>query len=154
MPLRQRPTPPVIPSRVNPERKDAQVYLADIYAGPGLAGIPKGEVKSLRVFTYVYGYRGLGGLYGTIGMNGPWDVRRVLGTVPVEADGSALFTIPANTPVAVQPLDKDGKALQIMRSWFVGMPGEVVSCVGCHEQTDRAPAPRAANGVQLGHKLM
>lgn len=143
IPLRQRPTPPVIPSRVNPERKDAQVYLADIYAGPGLAGIPKGEVKSLRVFTYVYGYRGFGGLYGTIGMNGPWDVRRILGTVPVESDGSALFTIPANTPVAVQPLDKDGKALQIMRSWFVGMPGEVVSCVGCHEPTDQAPAPRA-----------
>ena len=53
-----------------------------------------------------------------------------IGTVPVEADGSAMFQVPANTPVAVQPLDAEGKALQLMRSWFVGMPGENLSCVG------------------------
>ena len=45
-----------------------------------------------------------------IGIDGPWDVRRILGTVPVEADGSASFTVPANTPIAVQPLDAEGKA--------------------------------------------
>jgi formylglycine-generating enzyme required for sulfatase activity len=135
-----RPRPPVIPDRIDPTRKDALVFLADIYVGPGLKGIPRGEVKSLRVLTFVYGYRGMGGLYGTVGMDGPWDVRRVLGTVPVAEDGSALFRIPANTPVAVQPLDHEGKALQLMRSWFTGMPGEVISCVGCHEpQNTTAP---------------
>ena len=139
IPLRKRYKPPVIPDRVDLKRKDAQVFLIDIYSGPGLAGIPRGEVKALRVFTYVYGYRGLGGLYGTIGMNGPWDIRRVLGTVPVEADGSAFFRIPANVPVAIQPLDKQGKALQVMRSWFIGMPGEVISCVGCHETQKKSP---------------
>jgi formylglycine-generating enzyme required for sulfatase activity len=139
-PLEKRPVPPVIPNRIQPDRKDALVYLADIYAGPGLRGIPRGEVKSLRVFTYVYGYRGMGGLYGTVGMDGPWDVRRVLGTVPIEEDGSAFFRIPANTPIAVQPLDAEGQALQQMRSWFTGMPGEVLSCVGCHE-TQNSAAP-------------
>ena len=33
-----------------------------------------------------------------IGVDGPWDVKRILGTVPVEADGSAMFRVPANTP--------------------------------------------------------
>ena len=142
VPIQPRPAPPVVPDRVQPERKDALVYLVDIYAGPGLRGLPRGEVKSLRVFTYVYGYRGMGGLYGTIGLNGPWDMRRVLGTVPVEEDGSAYFRIPANTPIAVQPLDKQGEALQVMRSWFTGMPGEVLSCVGCHESQNSTPPAR------------
>jgi formylglycine-generating enzyme required for sulfatase activity len=142
VPVARRPAAPAIPDRVDAGRKDALVYLADIHAGPGLGGIPRGEVKSLRVFTYVYGYRGMGGLYGTIGMDGPWDMRRVLGTVPVEADGSAFFRVPANTPVSVQPLDREGKALQHMRSWFTAMPGEVISCVGCHEPADSSPPLR------------
>ena len=62
-----------------------------------------------------------------------------MGTVPVEKDGSALFKIPANTPISIQPLDSKGQALQIMRSWFVGMPGENVSCIGCHERTNQVP---------------
>jgi formylglycine-generating enzyme required for sulfatase activity len=142
IPVQPRPRPRVIPDRVDPSSKDALVLLADVYAGPGLRGIPRGEVRALRVFTYVYGYRGMGGLYGTIGLDGPWDVRRVLGTVPVESDGSAFFRIPANTPVAVQPLDREGKTLQLMRSWFTGMPGETVTCVGCHEDRNSSPIVR------------
>jgi formylglycine-generating enzyme required for sulfatase activity len=38
-------------------------------------------------------------------------------------------------------LDEQGRALQIMRSWFVGMPGEVVSCVGCHEPQNTTAMP-------------
>jgi hypothetical protein len=41
--------------------------------------------------------------------------------------------IPPNTPLAIQPLDDQGQALQLMRTWFVGMPGENQSCTGCHE---------------------
>ena len=101
------------------------VYLADIYAGDGLEGIPRGAVKQLRLFTYHFLYPGMGGLQGVVGMDGPWDIKRIVGTVPVEADGSAVFRVPANTPIAVQPLDAEGKALQLMRSWFTAMPGEV-----------------------------
>ncbi|MBP5621450.1 MAG: SUMF1/EgtB/PvdO family nonheme iron enzyme, partial [Thermoguttaceae bacterium] len=64
---------------------------------------------------------------------GPWDPRRIIGTVPVLEDGSAAFKIPAYVPIALQPLDKDGNALQIMRSWITAQPGESVSCIGCHE---------------------
>jgi hypothetical protein len=52
----------------------------------------------------------------------------------VEADGSAYFKVPANTPLVVQPLDDQNQALQQMRSWFTAMPGETASCVGCHER--------------------
>ncbi|MBN1346893.1 MAG: SUMF1/EgtB/PvdO family nonheme iron enzyme [Phycisphaerae bacterium] len=142
VPARRRARPPVIPDKVDLARKDAVVYLSDVYAGGGLDGIPRGTVKQLRLFTYTYAYRNMGGLLGVIGMDGPWDIKRVLGTVPVEADGSASFRVPANTPISVQPLDGEGKALQLMRSWFTAMPGEVLSCVGCHERQNTAPPVR------------
>jgi formylglycine-generating enzyme required for sulfatase activity len=75
-----------------------------------------------------------------VGLDGPWDVKRILGTVPVEPDGSANFRVPSCTPVALQPLDADGKALALMRSWLTGQPGETVSCVGCHEKQSMAGA--------------
>ena len=139
IPLRKTPRPPVVADKVNTSRKDAVVYLSDIYEGAGLEGIPRGTVKKLRLFTYHFSYQGVGGLLGSIGMDGPWDIKRVLGTVPVEPDGSAAFRVPACTPIAVQPLDERGQALQLMRSWFTAMPGEVLSCVGCHERTNTGP---------------
>ena len=139
IPLRPRPRPPIVPSRVNVEDPEAIVYLTDVYGGPGLEGIPHGTVKELRLFTYHFAYHGMGGQVNRVGLDGPWDIKRVLGTVPVEPDGSAMFRVPANTPISVQPLDAEGKALQLMRSWLVGMPGEVVSCAGCHEPQNMTP---------------
>ena len=55
-----------------------------------------------------------------------------------------LFKVPANRPMALQPLDKDGKALALMRSWFTVMPGEVQSCVGCHEGQGMSPTSKPA----------
>ena len=141
IPLRARPTPPSIPDRIDPESTEATVYLADVYAGPGLTGVPRGTVKNLRVYSLHYAYPLMGG-HKHVGVESAWDVRRVLGTVPVEEDGSASFTIPANTPIAVQPLDEEGRAVQLMRSWFTAMPGEVLSCVGCHESQNSSPSVR------------
>ncbi len=143
VPVTRRPVPPSIPDRIDRDRKDALVYLADIYQGGGLRGLPRGVVKKLRLVTYHFSYRWMGGLLGAIGMDGPWDIKQVMGTVPVEPDGSALFRVPAYTPVTVQPLDGEGKALQLMRSWFTAMPGEVVSCVGCHEQQNSGALNRS-----------
>ena len=142
IPLRATPRPPVVPDRTNPQRKEGTVFLADIYAGPGLSGIPRGTVRSLRVFTYHFAYQKQAGIKHRIGADGPWEVKQVLGTVPVEPDGSAFFRVPAKTPISLQPLDEEGKALQLMRSWLTVMPGEVRSCVGCHE--DNADGPPVA----------
>jgi len=145
-PVRKTERPPVVPSKVDLSRKDGTVYLHDVYEGPGLKGVPRGTVKSLRVHAYHWGYRGLTGWY-KIAVDGPWEVMRMLGTVPVEEDGSAMFKVPANTPIAVQPLDERGRAVQIMRSWFTVMPGEVRSCVGCHEPQNTLPPVRAATAA-------
>ncbi len=154
VPLRKTPRPPVIPDRVDLKRKDAVVHLADVYVGDGLKGIPRGSVKQLRLISYHFLYPKMGGPQAVVGMEGPWDIKRIMGTVPVEADGSACFRIPANTPVAVQPLDENGKALQLMRSWFTAMPGEVLSCVGCHEaQNSAAPVKRTIASRQLPSEI-
>lgn len=138
VPLRKTPRPPVIADKVDLRRDDAVVFLSDVYAGDGLKGVPRGTVRALRLFTYHFAYHGMGGQINRIGLDGPWDIKRVLGTVPVEKDGSACFRVPANTPISVQPLDKDGQALQLMRSWMTAMPGEVLSCAGCHEKQNQA----------------
>ncbi|MEI6503128.1 MAG: formylglycine-generating enzyme family protein, partial [Armatimonadota bacterium] len=137
IPLRATPAPPVIPSAVDLARRDATVYLYDVYRGGGLAGVPRGTVKSLRIVEPVYRYWGNGETHSTA-IDGGWDVKRIWGTVPVQPDGSAYFRVPANTPLLVQPLDARGRAQQQMRSWFTAMPGETVSCVGCHEQRREA----------------
>ncbi|MEW6358689.1 MAG: SUMF1/EgtB/PvdO family nonheme iron enzyme [Planctomycetota bacterium] len=133
IPLRPRPTPPVIPDRVDPKATDALVYLVDIYQGNGLRGYPRGSIKALRLASPHYRYPGNGDTYAS-SYEGGWDVKKILGTVPVYEDGSAYFHVPANTPIIVQPLDAEGKAQQQMRSWFVAAPGEFISCAGCHER--------------------
>ncbi|MFC1634639.1 SUMF1/EgtB/PvdO family nonheme iron enzyme [Planctomycetota bacterium] len=139
IPLQKTQRQPVMPDMVQPNQKEATVLLMDVYYGPGLQGVPRGTVKSLRLISYEFTFHGFGGEPDRVGFDGPWDVKRILGTVPVETDGSAHFRVPAHTPVAVQPLDAEGKALALMRSWFTAMPGEVVSCVGCHEPQNFAP---------------
>ena len=149
IPLKRRATPPVIPDKVRLEENGATVYIHNVYAGPGLKGVPAGTVKRLRVIAYHYGYFGMAGP-DKIGYGGPWEAMQILGTVPVEADGSAMFSVPANTPIAFQPLDERGAAVQLMRSWVTAMPGEFMSCVGCHESPDQiAPSAYAlAAGMQ------
>ena len=67
--------------------------------------------------------------------------RQVLGTVPVEVDGSAYFRAPAKVALAFQALDAMGKAVQMMRSVTYLQPGESASCIGCHEARETSPAP-------------
>ncbi|MCX7820024.1 MAG: SUMF1/EgtB/PvdO family nonheme iron enzyme [Kiritimatiellae bacterium] len=141
MPLAPRPRPPALPDRTDPSRDDALVYIHDVYQGPGLEGVPRGTVRRLRVIAYHYGYLNLAGP-DYIGLNGPWEPLRIIGTVPIEEDGSALFRVPARTPIAFQTLDEHGAAVQLMRSWTTAMPGEYVSCVGCHETTPQAAPAR------------
>jgi formylglycine-generating enzyme required for sulfatase activity len=143
IPLQAGERPPLIPQRIDTDDPEGRVMIVDVYEGDGLQGIPRGTVKSLRIFEYYFSYRRVGGLIGSLGMDGPWDIRRVLGTVPVEEDGSAYFTVPANTPISIQPLDAEGRALQLMRSWTVVQPGEQASCVGCHELPNHSPPTQA-----------
>ena len=150
VPLCARPVPAVRPSVVDQRKKTGVVYMQDIYAGPGLAGVARGVVKHLRVVAL--GYRAAainsnsnsgpagGALISTpVSIEGTWDVKVVLGTAKVYEDGSACFVAPAKTPVYFQALDEKNQAVQTMRSWATLQPGETASCVGCHENKNTAP---------------
>ena len=154
VPLAARTRPIVQPSQVDYRKTNGFYYMSDIYAGPGLAGVPRGSVKKLRVIALDFraagvGNNGNGGPGGgamistpiSIG-NGSWDVKIVLGDATVRVDGSAFFAVPARTPVYFQALDQQGRAVQTMRSWSTLQPGEVFSCVGCHENKNTAPIMR------------
>jgi hypothetical protein len=66
-------------------------------------------------------------------------VKRILGTVPIEVDGSVAFFAPSGVALHFQILDQRYRALQTMRSFTGVMPGEKRGCLGCHEQHARAP---------------
>ncbi len=142
IPVKKTPVPPVIPDKVKPASKEATVFIQDIYEGEGLKGVPRGTVKAFRVLSYEFAYNKTPSDHWAQGVQSGWDIKRLLGTVPVEEDGSAMFTIPANMPISLQPLDSEGRAIQWMRSWLTGMPGETVSCIGCHENQNQIPIPK------------
>ncbi len=152
VPLVARPRPAARPSAVDHRKTEGTCYVQDVYAGPGLAGVPRGSVKRLRVVAIDFrpagvgnnGSRGPGGgaLISTpvaVG-NGAWDAKIVLGEARVHEDGSAFFFVPARTPIYFQAIDEKGRALQTMRSWTTLQPGENQSCVGCHEHKNSAPS--------------
>ncbi len=142
-------TPPVIPDRVKLDQKEATFFIQDIYEGEGMRGIPRGTVKELRLHAYEYAYVSTTSDHNWHGIQSGWDIKRLLGTVPVEEDGSVIFKAPANTPISIQPLDKDGVAVQWMRSWVTGQPGEVVSCIGCHESQNQIAIPKRVIASQM-----
>jgi len=66
----------------------------------------------------------------------------VLGTVPVERDGSAYFVAPSGVPLFFQALAADGTAVQTMRTATYLQPGQKLGCVGCHEGRSTPAANR------------
>jgi len=150
VPLAPRKRPPRRPSPVDYTKNTGVYYVKDVHVGPGLAGIPRGTVKRLRVVALEFRAAGIGANNngGPAGgalvstpvavRNGTWDVKKVLGTTPVYADGSAMFSVPARTPVYFQLLDANGFVVQSMRTWSTLQPGETFSCVGCHEPKGEA----------------
>lgn len=138
----QRLMPKALPSQVDLTKDYATVFIQDVYKGPGMKGVPRGVAKKVRVFGYDYGYPTLAGV-DKIGMTGPWEVVQIYGETPVRPDGSALFKVPADTPISFQVVDDRGQAVQSMRTWTTAMPGERVSCVGCHQATSDEPMPES-----------
>src|SRR5512138_1781683 len=71
--------------------------------------------------------------------------KRILGTVPVEPDGSASFEVPSDRFVYFQLLDQEGLLVQSMRSGIIVQSGEHAGCVGCHEERRAAPSPTSGD---------
>jgi len=156
IPVMRRAVPPVRPSTVDYRRQTGTYVMQDVYVGPGLKGIPRGTVKRLRVVELRFremdiGHNESSGAGGNAGVvtpiaigTGAWDVKAILGDATVYEDGSAMFEVPARTPVYFQALNAKNQVIQTMRSWSTLMPGETLACVGCHE--DKNEAVYAAGG--------
>jgi len=136
-PLVPRPTPPMLPGNLPDDTPPTgEMVLTDIY--DGLAGAARGSITALRIVQVFPKTTPLAN-HPPIGVAGEENGRAILGTVPVEPDGSARFLVPARKPLLFQALDRDGFAYQTMRSVTYLQPGERVSCVGCHENRMTAP---------------
>ncbi|MBI4604476.1 MAG: hypothetical protein HY721_21145, partial [Planctomycetes bacterium] len=158
-PLAPRAAPPVQPDRVawpgtgkDRRRPEPGTFFSpDVY--DGVPDLPRGSVRRLRVFQMDYKtystwrktYRHSGPPVSIVQEEG---VKRILGTVPVEEDGSVYFRAPAGRMLHFQLLDADSRCLQTMRSFTGLMPGEGRACTGCHESHSRAP-PRAGPALAL-----
>lgn len=145
MPLVTRPRPPVIPDRVDPKTDSGLFYIADVYQGEAMAGVRRGAVKTIRIVEapakLTYPPAGIGDWtapgdgeshHPTAVCWNQYNSKRVLGTVPVAADGSAYFEVPARRFVYFQLLDENGMMIQSMRSGTSLLPGEKAGCTGCH----------------------
>ncbi|MGD0091281.1 MAG: discoidin domain-containing protein [Planctomycetota bacterium] len=141
MPLRPRPKPPVIAGTADQEKQLATCALTDV--SRGVEGVKRETIRYLRIgqgIAWPYDNQHGGQRYEEKGKPNSWTPVRVLGTVPIEADGSAHFVVPADTPVYFQLLDENRMELRRMRSFISFQPGEVRGCVGCHESRNSAPA--------------
>ena len=148
IPVRSRPRPPVradtyVWDKVQ-ETQEGSFLLQDVYQG--MPGVQRGTIKQLRIVALCSKTQpqmntpSLGTTNEDVG-------KFLLGTVPVEADGSAYFRVPSGLPLFFQALDQNGLSMQTMRSLTYVWPGQTLACIGCHES--RQSAPPAASGFVL-----
>ena len=145
IPLVKRPKPPALASVLPPRggqtlpSSNGICYVENVY--DSRVDLPKGSVKSLRINRL---FNQGAAKHFSWDNSADLDIyKESLGTVPVSADGSATFTIPAEIPIQLQALDKDGMAILTMRSFIYSQKGEIQGCVGCHEQKNRSSTTHA-----------
>ena len=164
VPLKARPAPPLIPAAGEPARlaanptykqpgdehsldpqsagmrEKAIVGLVDVY--DSILPYPQGtRIKALRIVHVLPKSTPLHH-EPQIGYGCETGARAVLGTVPVEEDGSAYFWLPPGKGVLFQALDERGLAVQSMRSATYVHAGEKLICSGCHNRKERSAGIR------------
>jgi len=140
VPLVPRPRPvELAAAAADEDRADGEATLVVADVAIGLLGVPRGTAAWLRVLEDVP-RKGVhqGGVICTSGTQ-TYTIKRVLGMVPIESDGSAHFVVPANRNVYFEVLDRNQREIQRMRSVVCLKPGERRGCIGCHEPRNMAP---------------
>ncbi len=136
-PLVSRERETIIPSQVDLSKKTGTCIVSEAHVGRNLEELKPGTVKNLMIIEVLPGaITNMGRFRGT-GSN----LKRVIGAVPVEKDGSAHFEVPSMRAVMFVLLDENNRAIKRMRSFTTLMPGETTSCVGCHEQRSMIKSP-------------
>jgi hypothetical protein len=129
-----RPREQVIPSRVDPSKTTGTLFVQNVNIGRNLDTLKPGTIKKLLVMEQLpkpANYHGGGST--PLAHGGKWTINRILGTVPVEPDGSAHFEVPASRSIFLAMLDDRDLTVKSMRSFLTVQPGERASCIGCHE---------------------
>jgi len=142
-PLKPRPTPPILSTLRDAKlagAKQAACMVTDVYAG--LEDVPRGTIKHIRILEQIprpwavrHPWDGdeFDQQYSCVSKHTHLGLKVQHGVVPVEDDGSANFLVPAEANIFFQVLDENYMAVQTERTFVNYMPGEVRSCVGCHE---------------------
>ena len=143
IPFRPRPMPPMIVDRVQwPKIGSGETPAPGIlYSNNVFAGAPeilREHGKALRIIqmdpkTYTTWHKTVQHDGPAVSVTQAEGVKRILGTVPIENDGSIAFQAPPGEAIFFQMLDGEGRAIHVMRSFTNVMPGEVRGCFGCHE---------------------
>ena len=163
MSLRPRSRPPILerPAHRKDRPHEGRFVLADVYRGLE-STVPRGTVKYIRICQevradltrlsdgqYRSDHQPFQDWYATPihKIKGPhgWPsyvAKASLGIVPVEADGSAYFTVPADKVLYFQAMDEHFNEVQRMRSVVQLQADETRSCIGCHESRTQAPPSR------------
>ena len=141
-PIIRRERERTIPDRVDPQLETGTLVLMDVYKGRNMAGVRPGEIKKLLVLETLPKPINFTGGMDPLTYGGSFTLERVLGTVPVEADGSASLELPALRAVFFVALDEHDMAVKRMQSFTTVQPGELSGCIGCHEQRTETMLPR------------
>ena len=137
IPVRPRRRPPARTDTVAWNgREEGRFLVQDVYRG--LEGVARGRVKQLRIVAVPPKVQPQMN-QPVLGVSREDPGKFVLGTVPVESDGSAYFRVPSGMSLFFQALDRDGLAVQTMRSLTYVQPGQTLGCVGCHESRVTSP---------------
>ncbi len=139
LPVKPRAKPPVLSESRDEAAQEGRFVVQNVYRG--LAGVKYGEVSRIRVVAVVPKTQPHMNR-PNLGVSQEDPGKFVLGTVPVEKDGSAYFVVPPDLPVFFQILDKEGFALRTMRTLTYVGRGGIQSCIGCHESRSEAPGVR------------
>lgn len=147
-PLVGRARERVIPARVDLAKATGRLVLADVHIGRNMEGVRPGEIKKLLVVESLPKPINFTGGMDPLTYGGSFTLERIVGTVPVEADGSAYLELPALRSFFFVAMDEKNSSVKRMQSFLTVQPGEVTSCVGCHEQRTATMNP-AANLMAL-----
>lgn len=134
----------LVPPASNPLEKTGRLVLANVYEGRNMAGVKHGEIKKLLVMETLPKPINFTGGMDPLTYGGSFTLERIVGTVPVEPDGSAYMELPALRGLFFIALDENDLSVKRMQSFLTVQPGETTSCVGCHEQRSQTYIPNGS----------
>jgi len=152
VPVIRRQREKTLVDRTDGDQSTGRMVLADVYSGRNMEGVERGEIKKLLILEALPKPVNFSGGMDLTSWLGTFMLERVLGTVPVEEDGSAYFEVPAGRTILFVALDGDEMSVKRMQSFTNVQPGEVLGCVGCHEQRVRSPVASAGGNTLMALK--